>query len=158
VGTVISPLQTGVKVVYNITEKNMPIGGKEREVVHLVCEECGKRYDYAVDDFCPRCGAFNPPKKTWGVDASGNVVRVDGVNEANHRGSFVHAEVHKEKFQRRVTGLDRDQLSRAAVKKPPVSRPVSSRPGERKRGSASIGVLVLVLFALQLIRSCASIF
>ena len=23
------------------------------------CEDCGKRYDYDVDGFCPRCGAFN---------------------------------------------------------------------------------------------------
>ena len=21
------------------------------------CEDCGKRYDYDVDGFCPRCGA-----------------------------------------------------------------------------------------------------
>ena len=25
------------------------------------CEDCGKRYDYDVDGFCPRCGAFNQP-------------------------------------------------------------------------------------------------
>lgn len=25
------------------------------------CADCGKSYDYDVDDFCPRCGSFNPP-------------------------------------------------------------------------------------------------
>lgn len=25
------------------------------------CADCGKKYDYDVDDFCPRCGSFNPP-------------------------------------------------------------------------------------------------
>ena len=25
------------------------------------CEDCRKRYDYDVDGFCPRCGAFNQP-------------------------------------------------------------------------------------------------
>ena len=25
------------------------------------CADCGKNYDYDVDDFCPRCGSFNPP-------------------------------------------------------------------------------------------------
>ena len=25
------------------------------------CEDFGKRYDYDVDGFCPRCGAFNQP-------------------------------------------------------------------------------------------------
>lgn len=28
----------------------------------LVCEECGKRYDYHTTEFCPRCGAYNRPQ------------------------------------------------------------------------------------------------
>ena len=40
----------------------------------IVCEECKRAYDFERDDFCPRCGAFNPPVKTWGVDGQGNVV------------------------------------------------------------------------------------
>lgn len=72
----------------------------------IVCEDCRKRYDYDKEEFCPRCGAFNQPVKTWGVDSRGNVVRVDGVNERNHSGSFVHSEVHSEKARRRRTGLD----------------------------------------------------
>lgn len=28
---------------------------------NVCCADCGKRYDYDVDDFCPRCGSFNPP-------------------------------------------------------------------------------------------------
>lgn len=28
---------------------------------NIRCADCGKRYDYDVDDFCPRCGSFNPP-------------------------------------------------------------------------------------------------
>ena len=39
----------------------------------IACEDCGKRYDFDRDDFCPKCGAFNPPVKTWGTDAQGNV-------------------------------------------------------------------------------------
>ena len=31
------------------------------------CEDCGKRYDYDVDGFCPRCGAFNQPVCGSGV-------------------------------------------------------------------------------------------
>ena len=68
----------------------------------IVCEECKKVYDYDRDEFCPRCGAFTPPVRTWGVDAQGNVVRVDGVSEQNHAGSFVHREVHREKAVRRM--------------------------------------------------------
>ena len=66
--------------------------------MRLVCSECKKVYDYDVDDFCPRCGAYNPPPKAGGATA---VIRKDGVNEANHEGSFVHQEVHREKAQRR---------------------------------------------------------
>lgn len=28
---------------------------------NIRCADCGKKYDYDVDDFCPRCGSFNPP-------------------------------------------------------------------------------------------------
>lgn len=72
----------------------------------IVCDECGKPYDYDRDEFCPKCGAFNQPVKTWTTDSQGNVRRVDGVNEANHTGSFVHSEVHKEKRVRQVKGMD----------------------------------------------------
>lgn len=72
----------------------------------IVCDECGKWYDYDRDEFCPKCGAFNRPVKTWTTDAQGNVRRVDGVNEANHAGSFVHSEVHREKRVRQAKGMD----------------------------------------------------
>ena len=71
------------------------------------CYECGKRYDFDVDDFCPRCGAFNPPGRSSRIDADGNVVRLDGLNEVNHRESFVHAELHEENKQRRASGLSK---------------------------------------------------
>ena len=28
---------------------------------NIRCADCGKKYDYDEDDFCPRCGSFNPP-------------------------------------------------------------------------------------------------
>lgn len=88
----------------------------------IVCEDCKKSYDYAKDEFCPRCGAFNPPQKTWGTDSQGNIVRVDGVNESTHAGSFVHKEVHREKAVRKVTGMD--QRPKAPKTRPnPSSRP-----------------------------------
>lgn len=30
---------------------------------NLVCRDCGKRYDYDKDDFCPKCGSYNPPQE-----------------------------------------------------------------------------------------------
>ena len=106
--------------------------------MRLVCSECRKVYDYDVDDFCPRCGAYNPPPK---AGAPAAVVRKDGVNEENHRGSFVHREVHREAAQRRR-----------------VRQAVRSQGGEnRRRQSGTSGgytavivvVLVILLVLLQ---------
>ena len=71
------------------------------------CYECGKRYDFDVDDFCPRCGAFNQPDRTSRIGADGSVIRVDGLNEVNHRESFAHAELHEENRERRSSGLSK---------------------------------------------------
>ena len=38
------------------------------------CYECGRRYDFDVDDFCPKCGAFNQPGKSVRIGADGAVV------------------------------------------------------------------------------------
>ena len=95
----------------------------------IVCEECKKVYDYDRDEFCPRCGAFNPPVRTWGVDAQGNVVRVDGVSEQNHAGSFVHREVHREKAVRRALGMDWNKAKGARRPAPPPRRPAGRYPG-----------------------------
>lgn len=69
------------------------------------CEECGKRYDFDLDDFCPRCGAFNQPPRASRIAADGSVTRVEGIHEGNHSGSFTHAEFHEENRQRRGTPL-----------------------------------------------------
>lgn len=88
----------------------------------IVCEECGKHYDFRKDDFCPKCGAFNQPVKTWGMDAQGNVIRVDGVGERNHEASFAHSEVHREKRVRKIKGLDRGG-AKGKRQAPPPRRP-----------------------------------
>ena len=79
---------------------------------NVQCHECGKRYNFDKDDFCPRCGAFTqpPPKTRIGMD--GQVVRVDGINERNHQGSFVHAELHDENRRRKGTALEQNILSK----------------------------------------------
>ena len=71
------------------------------------CYECGKIYDFDQDDFCPRCGAFTQPPKSTVIDANGSVIRVDGLNERGHIGSFVHEELHEENRERRRTGLSK---------------------------------------------------
>lgn len=70
------------------------------------CEDCGKVYDFDTDDFCPRCGAFAFPKGDR-IGADGSVIRVEGISEINHKGSFLHEEYHSENRHRKATGLDR---------------------------------------------------
>ena len=70
------------------------------------CEDCGKVYDFDTDDFCPRCGAFAFPKGDR-IGADGTVIRVEGISESNHKGSFLHEEYHSENRHRKAAGLDR---------------------------------------------------
>ena len=120
----------------------------------IVCEDCGKRYNYEKDEFCPRCGAFNQPVKTWGVDAKGNVIRVDGVNEQNHAGSFVHKEVHHEKDVRRAKGLDWKTAGRRPASPQAGKRPVAAP--EQKRNpvpliAAIVGIIIIINMLISLL-------
>lgn len=71
------------------------------------CEDCGKVYDFDSDDFCPSCGAFCYPKSDRAVGADGSIIRVEGISESNHKGSFLHEEYHEENRARKANGLDR---------------------------------------------------
>ena len=90
------------------------------------CYECGKTYDYDTDDFCPKCGAFNQPPKSTTIDANGAVIRVDGINERGHAGSFVHEELHEENRERKRMGLSKGtRRTAAAAPQPAVQRPAA---------------------------------
>ena len=127
----------------------------------ITCEDCGKRYDFERDEFCPRCGAFNHPANRWRVDSAGNVVRVDGINEANHAGSFSHREVHTEKAQRRRIGLDHPPAAKRPASRtaPPRTGPQNGRQSAGRQGSSQskswvfwlIGFIVLVNFILPVL-------
>ena len=106
-------------------------------MTRLKCEECGRSYWYEEDDFCPRCGAYNHPPK-----ASTAVVRVDGINEKGHQGSFSHREVHKEKERRRELKMENRPLSQQSTAGKPIAKQ------QKKSGNGGIGAILLVLFWL----------
>ena len=121
------------------------------------CYDCGRRYDFDVDDFCPRCGAFNPPDRTSRIGADGSVVRIDGLNEANHRESFVHAELHEENKKRRASGLSK------GVKRAPQQAAVrTARTAGRQKQAApnSVGAIlkwiILAIIGLNLLNGLVS--
>lgn len=116
----------------------------------IVCDECRKIYDNDRDEFCPKCGAFNQPVKTWTTDAQGNVRRVDGVNEANHAGSFVHSEVHKEKRVRQAKGMDWDGGKRDGRQQPPA-RTAPPQPRKQKKDAMWIIKAAFIMIAAAML-------
>ena len=106
------------------------------------CYECNKTYDYYEDGFCPRCGCFNQPPSLSRIDANGDIVYSDGINEKNHAGSFVHKEYHRENRKRAFTKLESGMPSipTLAKKKPRKTDP------EVKFDPKIIGWIVFALF------------
>lgn len=119
------------------------------------CGECGKAYDFDQDDFCPRCGAFNQPPKSAAINADGRVVRVDGINERNHTGSFVHEELHEENRERKRMGLSKG-VRRTPVKQQPRFATSNSTTGPRpttagqqdKKTNKSVGRIIGIIIFL----------
>ena len=118
------------------------------------CIDCGKTYDYDEDGFCPRCGTFNQPSQR----ASGVTIqtpkRKDGLSEAGHSGSFLHREYHTEEWERRSSGLERDQERRQTADHRQSSRPPARETGAGTKGKPTLGkiirwiILIYILFGL----------
>jgi len=131
------------------------------------CHECGKSYNYDIDDFCPRCGAFTQPQQTHRIGADGSVVRIDGLNEQYHQKSFVHKELHEENRERKGTPLSQG-IKRAAPTigqkkavamqtQKSVKRGAASMP-ERKQKSALAGIVLMVIILNLLVRFFSLLF
>ena len=135
----------------------------------VICHECRKQYDFSVDDFCPRCGAFTQPPRSTRIDASGAVVRTDGLTEAYHRESFVHDELHRENRKRSGTWLEQEDTGNgAAVPKQTVVRP--SLPGwdgkpaagvfgsaPKKKNAGLVFWIILIIFLINFLSIVTSI-
>ena len=112
----------------------------------ITCYECKKKYEYEEDGFCPRCGAFNLRSRgSYTVADNGDIVRVDGINEAGHQNSFVHAEYHAEEQERKKLGLERE------------ARPARAKAGMHRAGASGkisgkkqnpLGVIFIVIWLL----------
>lgn len=113
------------------------------------CEECGKRYDFDVDDFCPRCGAFNQPGRV-------SRLRVDGIDESNHSGSFVHRELHREDRARRRKGLEQPRQQPRVVRQglggASQEAYQKARQKEQRKGKVPVVVwVILAIFAVNIL-------
>lgn len=115
------------------------------------CYDCGKSYDFDVDDFCPKCGAFNQPGKEVRIGADGAVIRTDGLNEENHVGSFVHREFHAENRVRKAVGLSKG-VSRAAT---PARFPVKGRQ-KKKNPTRPLVLAIIITIILNILSKILS--
>ena len=124
------------------------------------CYECGKSYDFDVDDFCPKCGAFNQPGKRTGIGAGGAVIRSEGINEKNHAGSFVHQEFHAENRVRKAVGLSKSVKRTVKAAQAPTKRHGTSSWQKKQKSSAQyiIWIIAAVIFINVLSSILAALF
>ena len=127
------------------------------------CYECGKRYNYDEDGFCPRCGAFNQPPSASRIGADGSVIWVEGINSRNHEGSFVHKELHEENRERKGTALERDEKKKRVITRSGstvIRQPLTQRDGtpayqqsaarKKQGGGAIFWAFLILVFLLQM--------
>lgn len=120
------------------------------------CYECGKSYDFDVDDFCPRCGAFNQPGKSTCIGADGTVVRTDGLNEKNHAESFVHQEFHAENRVRRAVGLSKG-VRRGTRAPQPLPGRQKTGDWKKKPEKNPVQYFIWIVFAIIFVNVLSSI-
>ena len=120
------------------------------------CYECGKNYDFDLDDFCPKCGAFNQPGKHARIGADGTVVWEEGLNEKNHAGSFVQEEFHAENRVRKAVGLSKG--GRRGVK---AAQPLPNRQKtadwQKKQGKNPAQYIIWIVMAIIFVNVLSSI-
>lgn len=119
------------------------------------CEECGKRYDYDVDDFCPRCGAFNQPPRTIQVNSDGTIGQRHEMGGRDHRESFLHQEYHEENRQRRGTPLAQS-TKRRTVRPAPASLRQEQRQTV-KNPAKVVGWIIGAIVLINLLGSLLSL-
>jgi hypothetical protein len=87
--------------------------------------------------------------KSTTIDANGAVIRVDGINERGHAGSFVHEELHEENRERKRMGLSKGTRRTAAAAPQPSVQRTASRQSGRQSGKAqpAVGKLIFWIFA-----------
>ena len=130
----------------------------------VTCYDCGKRYNYDEDGFCPSCGAFNQPPSASRIGPDGSVIRIEGINSRNHEGSFVHKEYHAENRSRKGTALEEGDTTRTAARqsrgRAVIRQPLAQRDGTpthvyaknkgKKKGISPIFWGAVILFLLNL--------
>ena len=108
---------------------------------------------------CAKCDAMSAVRPTIMISmisvrsaarsTNGAVIRVDGINERGHAGSFVHEELHEENRERKRMGLSKGtRRTAAAASQPSAQRPVFRQSGRQDgKVQPAVGKLIFWIFA-----------
>ena len=95
------------------------------------------------------------PPKTAAINSDGSVVRVEGINEKNHTGSFVHAELHEENRERRRSGLSKGVRRTGAS---PARTAASAGSSRGQGGQISPVMIIFWVIAAMMAVNVLSVF
>lgn len=107
------------------------------------CKDCRYVYDYDRDDFCPRCGSYNPPEDTGSTRLEQELLSRFGDGRRN---------------QARAKG---QQEARGAENRPPIRLHMAYDPGgtaerSQRAGRLAAGLVALVVVAVVVIAGLLS--
>lgn len=117
------------------------------------CTNCGQRYDYDRDDFCPKCGAYNPPPDSGTTRLEQELLaRFEGGHQnqkrAREQARIRTAETAKRSAAAHPTRGSGPEVGRqrhsARLERCDGCRP----PRRRSGGRAVLGVVIAVIIAI----------
>ncbi len=109
-------------------------------MISVRCRSCGRRYDYAKDDCCPGCGAFNRPPKRELIDADGTVRHLSDV-EFDER---AHAALGKVCFEEKECHEEKSCYEHEARPAAPGRRGIRREKPAAAKMIATLSVLIIV--------------
>lgn len=111
-------------------------------MISVRCRSCGRRYDYAKDDCCPGCGAYNRPPKRELVDADGTVRHLSDAEFDEQ----AHAALGKVCFEEKECYEEKSCYEYEAR---PEAMQKRERPyGIKKGGAVAVGLTVAIACAM----------
>lgn len=66
------------------------------------CKDCGKSYDYDKDDFCPKCGAYNPPADSGATQLERELLSRFETGQQNQNRAKTRAQARVQETPRRT--------------------------------------------------------
>lgn len=127
---------------------------------HITCKDCGRRYDYDRDDFCPKCGSYNPPQANPSTQLERELLaRFDNPGRGGKgAGSARQARTAPQTPPRRPAGAAAEPAGRSHGQRIENCRACGPEtPKPRSGGNAAVLITVLVVVII-LIAVCTAVF